>query len=130
METIGRRARRAGGHGPYLQSGSLPEFLELSGRSVLRWTGTQILAFGDVTSNGQGRDRTGDTRIFSPVLYQLSYLPQSMNVCEDNDDRTLCQQGRSIAGSCPKCLLSAVRYASIVAPVSRKKWLTNRKIRL
>ena len=23
---------------------------------------------------GQGRDRTGDTRIFSPVLYQLSYL--------------------------------------------------------
>ena len=25
-------------------------------------------------SSGQGRDRTGDTRIFSPVLYQLSYL--------------------------------------------------------
>ena len=25
--------------------------------------------------NGQGRDRTADTRIFSPVLYQLSYLP-------------------------------------------------------
>ena len=24
--------------------------------------------------SGQGRDRTGDTRIFSPVLYQLSYL--------------------------------------------------------
>ena len=24
--------------------------------------------------NGQGRDRTADTRIFSPVLYQLSYL--------------------------------------------------------
>ena len=23
---------------------------------------------------GQGRDRTGDTRIFSPLLYQLSYL--------------------------------------------------------
>ena len=26
-------------------------------------------------SGGQSRDRTGDTRIFSPVLYQLSYLP-------------------------------------------------------
>ena len=26
-------------------------------------------------TNGQSRDRTGDTRIFSPVLYQLSYLP-------------------------------------------------------
>jgi hypothetical protein len=25
-------------------------------------------------SSGQSRDRTGDTRIFSPVLYQLSYL--------------------------------------------------------
>ena len=23
---------------------------------------------------GRGRDRTGDTRIFSPLLYQLSYL--------------------------------------------------------
>ena len=26
------------------------------------------------TGNGQGRNRTGDTRIFSPLLYQLSYL--------------------------------------------------------
>ena len=26
------------------------------------------------TFGGQGRDRTGDTRIFSPLLYQLSYL--------------------------------------------------------
>ena len=25
-------------------------------------------------SSGQGRDRTGDTWIFSPLLYQLSYL--------------------------------------------------------
>ena len=25
--------------------------------------------------HGQGRDRTGDTWIFSPLLYQLSYLP-------------------------------------------------------
>lgn len=31
---------------------------------------------GRNTGNGQSRDRTGDTRIFSPVLYQLSYLPE------------------------------------------------------
>jgi hypothetical protein len=29
------------------------------------------------STNGQGRDRTGDTRIFSPVLYQLSYLTRT-----------------------------------------------------
>src|SRR5205085_7197732 len=28
-----------------------------------------------VLSHGQGRNRTGDTWIFSPLLYQLSYLP-------------------------------------------------------
>jgi hypothetical protein len=26
--------------------------------------------------NGQSRNRTGDTWIFSPLLYQLSYLPE------------------------------------------------------
>ena len=26
------------------------------------------------SSSGQGRNRTADTRIFSPLLYQLSYL--------------------------------------------------------
>ena len=26
---------------------------------------------------GQGRNRTADTRIFSPLLYQLSYLAMS-----------------------------------------------------
>src|SRR5207248_474340 len=33
-----------------------------------------VLTFGK--SHGQGRDRTADTRIFSPLLYQLSYLAQ------------------------------------------------------
>ena len=28
----------------------------------------------DNPKSGQGRDRTGDTRIFSPLLYLLSYL--------------------------------------------------------
>ena len=27
-----------------------------------------------IVNGGQGRDRTADTRIFSPLLYQLSYL--------------------------------------------------------
>lgn len=29
---------------------------------------------GRFVANGQGRSRTADTRIFSAVLYQLSYL--------------------------------------------------------
>lgn len=31
-----------------------------------------------VFPSGQGRDRTGDTGIFSAVLYQLSYLSLSL----------------------------------------------------
>ena len=27
-----------------------------------------------IENGGQGRNRTSDTRIFSPLLYQLSYL--------------------------------------------------------
>ena len=34
----------------------------------------------DEKESGQGRDRTGDTRIFSPLLYLLSYLTISWNV--------------------------------------------------
>jgi hypothetical protein len=29
--------------------------------------------------SGQGRDRTGDTRIFNPLLYQLSYPARQLN---------------------------------------------------
>ena len=32
------------------------------------------------TFGGQGRDRTGDTRIFSPLLYQLSYLATKASI--------------------------------------------------
>ena len=34
----------------------------------------------DGNENGRGRDRTGDTRIFSPLLYQLSYLASAINL--------------------------------------------------
>jgi hypothetical protein len=30
--------------------------------------------------NGEGRDRTGDTTVFSRVLYQLSYLAKRPEV--------------------------------------------------
>jgi hypothetical protein len=32
--------------------------------------------FWPKNANGQSRNRTGDTWIFSPLLYQLSYLPE------------------------------------------------------
>ena len=33
--------------------------------------------------SGQGQNRTADTRIFSPLLYQLSYLAGGINVNGD-----------------------------------------------
>ena len=33
-------------------------------------------SFRAVRECGQSRDRTGDTWIFNPLLYQLSYLPE------------------------------------------------------
>jgi hypothetical protein len=33
--------------------------------------------------DGQGRSRTADTRIFSPLLYQLSYLAQLKSFTSD-----------------------------------------------
>ncbi len=32
------------------------------------------------SASGQGRNRTADTRIFSPLLYQLSYLALSAGI--------------------------------------------------
>lgn len=45
--------------------------------------------------NGQGRDRTGDTSIFSAVLYQLSYLPYG----RDYDPYALRMQVSKIASA-------------------------------
>ncbi len=33
-----------------------------------------LAALGDQENGAQGRNRTADTRIFNPLLYQLSYL--------------------------------------------------------
>ena len=35
---------------------------------------TEFADFSKAYFGGQGRSRTADTRIFSPLLYQLSYL--------------------------------------------------------
>ncbi len=52
---------------------------KLSAANLDRKTKTAAYATIRLTYiGGQGRDRTGDTRIFSPLLYQLSYLATSV----------------------------------------------------
>jgi hypothetical protein len=50
----------------------------------------QSQQFGD----GQGRDRTADTRIFSPLLYQLSYLAA---IADSTERRKLAPPARHAA---------------------------------
>ena len=49
------------------RASSLPSAL-ISG---IEWHADHLMGWRD---GGQGRNRTTDTRIFSPLLYQLSYL--------------------------------------------------------
>ena len=51
-----------------------------------------LLAFG-----GQGRNRTTDTRIFNPLLYQLSYLAK-FSEFRCFWKRTIAERGRQRAG--------------------------------
>ncbi|MCD6010827.1 MAG: hypothetical protein K0Q79_689 [Flavipsychrobacter sp.] len=44
----------------------------------------QLSAYFKVSSSGVGRDRTGDTRIFSPLLYRLSYRTIRFWECKDS----------------------------------------------
>ena len=39
-----------------------------------------FIGFYGVLFGGQERDRTADTRIFSPLLYQLSYLAEKIEM--------------------------------------------------
>ncbi len=41
---------------------------------------TAPIAGGRLNTGGQGQNRTADTRIFSPLLYQLSYLATTMQM--------------------------------------------------
>ncbi len=43
--------------------------------------------FSRNTGSGQGRDRTGDTWIFSPLLYQLSYLTNQIALRQMSSNR-------------------------------------------
>ena len=40
--------------------------------------GENSLLLNHCAASGQGQNRTADTRIFSPLLYQLSYLAQKI----------------------------------------------------
>ena len=60
-----------------------------------------------LTFNGQREGRTPDTRIFSPVLYQLSYLPST-----DDDER-------NDTGRFPICQPSDDFVCQNVGPVRR-----------
>lgn len=42
-------------------------------------------------NGGQRRDRTADTRIFSPLLYQLSYLAVPEKVCIKTESPIRCK---------------------------------------
>ena len=52
---------------------------------------------------GATRNRTGDTRIFSPLLYQLSYGTNIIAFCECKDRRFLPFQQIFEHFSCKKC---------------------------
>jgi hypothetical protein len=43
-------------------------------RAIARRNRQKLSSFGHFFAGGQGRNRTVDTRIFNPLLYQLSYL--------------------------------------------------------
>jgi hypothetical protein len=45
-------------------------------KSPTQWLG-YVLGSTESNFGGQGRNRTVDTRIFNPLLYQLSYLATS-----------------------------------------------------
>ena len=44
----------------------------------MRLNGSTGVALTACPTSGQGQNRTADTRIFSPLLYQLSYLAEPM----------------------------------------------------
>src|SRR6266446_1550122 len=49
---------------------------EEDNRGTMDRIGGNRLSLNRCASSGQGQNRTADTRIFSPLLYQLSYLAE------------------------------------------------------
>src|SRR6186997_1281314 len=79
MLLIGRNAFHKSRHSeflPYCERNAVCTVLRFGEKPHCRTYGRKSNSRLGLTlcENGQGRDRTADTRIFSPVLYQLSYL--------------------------------------------------------
>ncbi len=53
-----------------------------------------------VLHSGQGRNRTADTRIFSPLLYQLSYLAEVRKVIQTRPISTTNAHGLCTVNRC------------------------------
>ncbi len=51
-------------------------------------------------THGQGRNRTADTRIFSPLLYQLSYLAEVRKVIQTRPISTTNAHGLCTVNRC------------------------------
>ncbi len=78
-------------HRPYVRFREKQTFNMKQNRLVPRRSGHQMGTWGDfgqdsgwrvvpnslICNGGQGQNRTADTRIFSPLLYQLSYLAKT-----------------------------------------------------
>ena len=73
-----------------------PTRLELATSTLARWRSTRWAKPAQVNecvdSNAFGRDRTSDTRIFSPLLYQLSYKGIKWRPGRDSNPRPLAWQ--------------------------------------
>src|SRR5436189_3003875 len=74
------------------------------------------IALSDCNSSGQGRNRTTDTRIFSPLLYQLSYLAVSRRLYR----RTLSRPPRSLLSGTSAAFAAATKSSGGVALVPRQ----------
>ena len=72
------------------------------------------------TWDGQGRNRTADTRIFSPLLYQLSYLAAAVGAILDRDGPKRVNARRCVDQVC----YATCRALPIAAPLLRAAALT------
>lgn len=62
--------------------------------------GRKVTQKREAKSSGQGRGRTADTWIFSPLLYQLSYLTRCERSMLDRSRIAVNSRLRSVAKPC------------------------------
>ena len=80
--------------------------------------------FGIERNGGQGRNRTADTRIFSPLLYQLSYLA----IPEGWEEATLnsiagnfhCHWNKEIIAAAPRLIQTQARKSTTESLYKKK----------